>query len=164
MLYKNSFLDYQTSYYKLTSMKTELTFKQEMFAREYTADGNATRAATVVGYSEDTAYSAGSRLLRNVKVKERIDELTAEAADRNDLKMDEVIAYWRQVLEDPNQRTSDRTKVSELIAKYLGAFKERVEIEDKTVAPSVSTMNLEERVRLLSLSREDVMNQRSQTR
>lgn len=139
-------------------MNTELTFKQEMFAREYIADGNATRAATMAGYSEETAYAAGSRLLKNVKVKARVDELTAEGAARNNLKMDEVIDYWRQVLENPNQRTSDRTKVSELIAKYLGAFKERVEIEDKTVAPKVNVISLEERVRLMGLSREDVMN------
>lgn len=139
-------------------MTKELNFKQEMFAREYVVDGNATQAAILAGYSEKTATVKGSTLLKNPDVKKRIDELSAEAAARNNLKMDEVINYWRQVLEDPNQRTSDRTKVSELIAKYLGAFKERVEIEDKTVAPKVNSICLQERVRLMGVSREDVMN------
>lgn len=53
-----------------------LTPKQEAFARNYVANGfNATQAAKDAGYSEDSAESKGSQLLRFVKVKERIAEL-----------------------------------------------------------------------------------------
>lgn len=137
-------------------MNTALNFRQEMFAREYVVDGNATRAAIASGYSEKTAAVKGSTLLKLPEVSERISELTDEAAERNDLKMDEVIAYWRQVLTDPKQRTSDRTKVSELIAKYLGAFTEQIEVKTRGIELSAK-MELEERLKLMELSREDVV-------
>ena len=138
-------------------MNTELNFRQEMFAREYIVNSNATSAATLAGYSEKTAYSIGSALLKNVEVKKRIDELKSEVVERNDLNMDEVTFFWREVITDPNEKTSDRIRVSELMAKCLGAFKERVEIEDKTDVPRVRAIDLEERIRRLSLSREDVV-------
>lgn len=49
--------------------------KQEAFCYEYMKDSNATQAAIRAGYSKATAEAAGSRLLRNVKVKSKIAEL-----------------------------------------------------------------------------------------
>lgn len=53
----------------------KLTDKQELFAREYLKDLNATQAAIRAGYSEKTANEQASRLLANVKVQNRIGEL-----------------------------------------------------------------------------------------
>lgn len=55
----------------------KLTAKQEMFCLEYLIDLNATQAAIRSGYSEKTANEQGSRLLANVKVAARIQELKA---------------------------------------------------------------------------------------
>lgn len=52
-----------------------LTDQQARFAEEYIIDLNATQAAIRAGYSADTAYSQGSRLLRNVEVRARVVEL-----------------------------------------------------------------------------------------
>ena len=137
-------------------MNTELNFRQEMFSREYVVDGNASRAAKDAGYSEKTAYSKGHELLKIVGVKERVDELAAEAAEKAELKMAEVIEYWREVITNPEEKTSDRTKVSELIAKYLGAFTKKVEIETKA-KPGVTQIDLDERIRLMEFERKDVV-------
>lgn len=59
----------------------KLTDKQELFAREYLSDLNATQAAKRAGYSEKTANEQGARLLANVSVAKRIAELKA---DRNE--------------------------------------------------------------------------------
>lgn len=56
----------------------KLTDKQELFAREYLKDLNATQAAIRAGYSEKTAQEQSSRLLSNVMVQDRIAELKAE--------------------------------------------------------------------------------------
>ena len=65
----------------------KLTAKQDLFCRHYIANGfNATQAAISAGYSEDTARSEGSRLLTNVDVVARIDELKAPIAKKT--KMD----------------------------------------------------------------------------
>jgi phage terminase small subunit len=51
-----------------------LSNKQRAFVEAYLANGfNATKAAITAGYSEKTAYSQGSRLLRNVEVSAAIE-------------------------------------------------------------------------------------------
>ena len=51
---------------------------REKFAIEYIVDYNATKAAIRAGYSEDSAASEGSRLLKNDKVSARVRELQEE--------------------------------------------------------------------------------------
>lgn len=55
----------------------KLTDKQELFAREYLKDLNATQAAIRAGYSEKTANEQASRLLANVNVQTFVSELKA---------------------------------------------------------------------------------------
>lgn len=56
----------------------KLTDKQELFAREYLKDLNATQAAIRAGYSDKTAQEQSSRLLSNVMVQKRIATLKSE--------------------------------------------------------------------------------------
>lgn len=53
----------------------ELTDKQRLFCIYYMQSFNATQSAIKAGYSKNTAMEQGSRLLRNVKVKEHLNEL-----------------------------------------------------------------------------------------
>jgi phage terminase small subunit len=55
--------------------------RRERFAIEYIKDLNATEAAKRAGYSPKTAYSQGSRLLKNVEVQNKIRELNKRAED-----------------------------------------------------------------------------------
>lgn len=55
--------------------------KQELFCNEYLKDRNGTQAAIRAGYSPDTAQEQASRLLSNVIVKARINELIKEQLD-----------------------------------------------------------------------------------
>lgn len=63
----------------------KLTDKQRRFVEEYCVDCNAAQAAKRAGYSEKTAYSQGSRLLRDVKISEaiseRLDKLSMSASE-----------------------------------------------------------------------------------
>lgn len=63
----------------------------KIFACEYVIDLNGTRAAIAAGYSENGAHAAASRLLRNVKVRSLVEELTAERAKRLDITADKVL-------------------------------------------------------------------------
>ncbi|WP_436417169.1 terminase small subunit [Petrimonas sulfuriphila] len=56
----------------------KLTARQEKFCYEYVIDLNATQAALRAGYSEKTAYSSGSRLLKNVEIQKFIQTLQAD--------------------------------------------------------------------------------------
>lgn len=58
--------------------KAELTGKQKRFCEEYIFDFNATRAAIVAGYSEDTARSIGSENLSKPDIQAYIKELQSD--------------------------------------------------------------------------------------
>jgi phage terminase small subunit len=47
-----------------------------IFVTEYIKSGNATQAAILAGYSEKTAYSQGSRLLKNDEVQQYLNKTT----------------------------------------------------------------------------------------
>src|SRR5699024_85512 len=73
-----------------------LTEKQQRFADEYIISGNATQAYLIAYPSvnkEATAAQAGSRLLRNVKVKAYVDERLEELKKKSIAKQDEILQF-----------------------------------------------------------------------
>ena len=71
-----------------------MTEKQKIFADEYLIDLNATRAYRVAYPSvkkDETAAQAGSRMLRNVKVAEYIQERMEERQKRTEITQDRVL-------------------------------------------------------------------------
>lgn len=62
-----------------------MTNRKRVFVSEYLIDFNATRAALRAGYSAKTAYSQGSRLLKDVdilnEIRERLDERAMSAGE-----------------------------------------------------------------------------------
>ncbi|WP_440863077.1 terminase small subunit [Symbiopectobacterium purcellii] len=69
----------------------KLTDKQELFAREYLKDLNATQAAIRAGYSEKTARKIGSENLSKPDLTERIAELNSERIQRVQVDADYVL-------------------------------------------------------------------------
>ncbi|HHH0240812.1 TPA: terminase small subunit [Yersinia enterocolitica] len=59
----------------------KLTDKQELFAREYIVDLNATQAAIRAGYSAKTANEQASRLLANVNVQNFVAHLKSQRCE-----------------------------------------------------------------------------------
>ena len=71
-----------------------MTKKQKIFADEYLIDLNATRAYRKAYPSvkrDETASQAGSRMLRNVKVAEYIQERMQERQKRTEITQDRVL-------------------------------------------------------------------------
>jgi phage terminase small subunit len=69
-----------------------LTPKQERFCHEYLVDSNGTQAAIRAGYSKRTAGSLAERLLKNVDISRRIEELEREILDKLKLTKEKVLA------------------------------------------------------------------------
>lgn len=57
---------------------SDLTEKQKIFCREYILDWNATRAAKVAGYSENTASEMGYENLNKPQIKAYIEEIKSD--------------------------------------------------------------------------------------
>ncbi len=75
-----------------------MTPKQEKFCAEYLIDLNGTQAAIRAGYSERTAYSIGQRLLKNVEVQSRIQELRAKEFKKTIATAEEVEAMLSKAM------------------------------------------------------------------
>lgn len=74
-----------------------LTPQQARFVEEYLIDLNATQAATRAGYSEDTAYSQGGRLLKHVEVGKAIADAVAERSVRTKVTADRVLTELARI-------------------------------------------------------------------
>lgn len=80
-----------------------LPWDREHFCLEYCKDKNATQAAIRAGYSEKTAYQQGWRLLRNVEVRARINELMAQTAKQLRIEVSDVLQrMWDTATGDVN--------------------------------------------------------------
>ena len=78
-------------------MNETLTPKQDSFCVHYTTIGaetfsNGTKSAIAAAYSEKSAYSQASALLKNPKIQQRIKDLCAENMQRNMITVDKVLA------------------------------------------------------------------------
>lgn len=70
---------------------TKLTDKQELFAREFIKDLNATQAVIRAGFSKKSARNQAYRLMTNDDILNRIAELKAERNDRVRVDADYVL-------------------------------------------------------------------------
>lgn len=90
----------------------DLSPKQLIFVQEYMRSGNGKQAAIAAGYSEHSAESQASRMLKNDKVKQYLDK--KEANLNRDLRemfvADAVKAYnvLIEIMENPSSMDKDR--------------------------------------------------------
>ncbi len=74
-----------------------LTDKQELFAKEYIVDLNATQAAIRAGYSENTARQMGAENLSKPVIQERIQQLMDERSKRTEITADMVLREYAKL-------------------------------------------------------------------
>ena len=113
-----------------------MTDKQRRFADEYLIDLNATRAyrAAYPSVKKDaTAAQAASRMLRNVKVSEYIQERQQARQDRTEITQDMVLQEIAAIaFETVSEAVSvkDKLRALELLGKHLGMFERRKDALD----------------------------------
>lgn len=107
-----------------------LNARQKRFVEEYLVDLNATQAAIRAGYSEKTAESQASRLLRNVKVAAAVEAGKAELSERTQVTQEWVVAKLRENVENGIQWCQGATVngALNLLGKHLGMYTDRVDI------------------------------------
>ena len=133
-----------------------LTAKQRAFIQHYT--GNATEAALKAGYNQDSAYSQGQRLLKNVEIQKALREREAKRFNPAIATREKRFEFWTRIMNDPDEQTKDRLKASELLGKAEGDFLERVEVEHS----GSLDIRGEVRLRLLELMKEKRDSERDQ--
>lgn len=107
-----------------------LTIKQKKFADEYMRTGNATKASHFAGYSRKYAGQNAGKLLKNPKIAEYIAGKTAEMESERIAKVEEVKAFWTEIMRNEQAEMTDRIKASQNLARTGGAFNERLQIAE----------------------------------
>ena len=107
-----------------------LTPKRKRFCELFVASRNAKQAAIEAGYS-DKSGGASVSAARNMKVpevKEYIAKLEAEAAERNNVTVDEVIQKLRDSIIEAKKANQHgpAVRATELLGKTVGMFKDHV--------------------------------------
>lgn len=115
---------------QVISKQTRLTPKQDLFAKEYLVDLNATQAAIRAGYSQKTACVQGARLLVQPVIQASIEKamnLRGKKIDRIALDvLHDIQEVTKKAMEEGDYKTS--FKGLELEGKHFGMFKDKLEV------------------------------------
>ena len=115
--------------------------RQRKFCEHYAADPNATAAAIAAGYSPRSAYSCGQRMLKNAEIQNYLSQLQEQAAAGRIADLQEVKELWTETLRNAGEKTANRLRAGELLARSAGEFiksgqPRRVGADDTVSTPS----------------------------
>ena len=132
-----------------------LTPKQESFCIHYTTIGaetfsHGTKAAIAAGYSETSAYSQASALLKKPEIRERIKDLHAENMSRNGITVEKVLADLEhdKLLAREAGQFAVAKECSIAQGKYLAMFADRHLIENPARMVEMSEREIAEGLRI----------------
>lgn len=116
-----------------------LTLKQESFCVHYTTIGSetfshGTKSAIAAGYSEKSAYSQATTLLKNPKIQQRVKELYTEIMSRNNITVDKVLADLEhdKLMAREHHQYSVSKACTELQGRYLAMFTDKYQDTTET--------------------------------
>ena len=114
-----------------------LNNRQEMFAREYIVDFNATQAAIRAGYSRKTAGSQANDLLKKPEIQKKIEEELQDRIRRTHITQERVVLELASIAfadmakqEESGLAWKDKLRALELLGKHLGMFNSKPAEQD----------------------------------
>ena len=108
-----------------------LNAKQEAFCQHYAVSHNAAQAAREAGYSQNSAYNQGYRLMNDDEVQKMIAFELKESKERNLKDHDQLIEQLKdEALGKVGGHTGgSRLKALELLMKYYGMIDDKQKLE-----------------------------------
>lgn len=115
-------------------MTQELNDRQEAFCQEYAKTRHATQSYIRAGYRArgKSAGVASTNLMKNPEVKARINELMKDSLKRTEISLPEILNSIKDMADDITQPGSVRMNALRTLAEHLGAFTQKVQVEDIT--------------------------------
>lgn len=109
--------------------KNQLKEKYKKFCLSFRANGgNATAAAISAGYSDKTAAQAGSRLLKNVKIKQYLQELANDANRKQIITIEKRQEILSKVALDEDADDNARIRAIDVLNKMDGIYIQKLEV------------------------------------
>lgn len=113
---------------KRAKLSTEI--KHEKFCAEYRKNGgNATAAAIAAGYSKKTAAAQGSRLLKNVKIQNRIEQMAKDTIRKNIITADERAVVLSDIARNDKAEDNARIRAIDTLNKMDGIYVFKAEVK-----------------------------------
>lgn len=128
----------------LNILKGKLTVKQEKFCLEYAKSGNATKSylsAYSPNNSNSAAGSEAHKLLKNPKIKARLQELHETHNAKKIMQVEEMKTRLTKIARD-DSNIKHSLKAIELLAKLGGFFVSKQELEITNSIPVVIKDNI----------------------
>lgn len=116
------------------SLDKKITPKEEAFIQYYCSNGfSGKEAAISAGYSENSAKQIAYKLLTKVYLRIRLKEYQIEQAEKNGVKISEIIRNARVIVEkaENNDELNNMAKGNEQLGKTIGAFVDKTDINTK---------------------------------
>ena len=101
-----------------------LTPRQKRFVELF--DGNATEAARAAGFKNPNVYS--NDLMKKPEIVAAIQAREKERNANDIMTREQRQIFWTMIARDTSQKTTDRLRASELLARSEGDFLERHEL------------------------------------
>ncbi|MFC1733566.1 terminase small subunit [candidate division KSB1 bacterium] len=126
-----------------------LSQKQQLFCEYYLVDSNATLAAKRAGYSEKTAGSQGSNLLKNPNIQAYLKERNIDIQTETDFTIEKIMRDLEDVRIQAfaKEQFSAAIRASELQGKQIGMFIDRKDLAqfgDKIVVEFITPNTIQQ--------------------
>lgn len=107
-----------------------VTEKHKQFIRRYLETGNATRAYMEVMNNENYKYCKikSCTLLADPDIKAYAKEVQQEISDNFIFGIENVQKFWIEVMLDENEKMPNRMRASEDLARSLGGFTDKQDV------------------------------------
>lgn len=129
-----------------------LNKRQKMFIDAYLIDKNATKAASIAGYSSKYAHTEGHRLLNNSKVKDALDYLLTKKLMTRESFVDKALDKFETV---PNETVKPRyLEIAGKAMGYLGAGNDSV----TSVSNTTNNVQINMKVEVNHLSESQILD------
>jgi phage terminase small subunit len=115
-----------------------LTPRQKAFVDSYIVCRNGAESARKAGYSARSANRQAAENMSKPAIKQAIEEGLKRTNALNGIGEERIKAFWSNILEDEEEKTENKIKVSELAAKFNGMFKDATSVGQ----PLFATLNI----------------------
>lgn len=93
--------------------------KQQKFIDNYIKHYNASKAYKEAGYNAKQPRINASMLLTKLNIKKAITERLTDLKQSKELNRDDIVSFWKKVIENEEEKTGNRLRASEFGAKML---------------------------------------------
>lgn len=105
-----------------------LKHSHKLFVDHYLKTGNITKAYRSVYPENKNPDASGARLAGNDKIKEAVEERKAQLYADLNITEEDLKRVWKEILNDPDAKASDKLNCSQIVGKYLGIFRDTPQV------------------------------------